>query len=241
MKKILESIHPELKFEMETAEDFESHTLATLDFQCWMEKVKILYRFFSKPMAKRTLIMQNSALGENSKIASLTQEVVRRSKNTSEEVDMKSRVEILDEYHRRLELSLYSLEASRRIMVAGLRGYERIRKKAARAGRNINRSEEEGAEGRYRKKLLGKTNWFKKTRESDQTPEKDDNKEDKWEGRGHRAGYTSDLSPVCPQDAGQRPRQEAGGGRARAVRRHQGAGPCRRERRQGHAPVATHQ
>ena len=49
-----------------------------------------------------------------SKIASLTQEVVRRSKNTSEKVSMEERVAILDEYHRRLELSQYSLEASRR-------------------------------------------------------------------------------------------------------------------------------
>ena len=65
-----QSIHPELKFEMETAEDFDSQTLPTLDFQCWVERGRILYKFFSKPMAKKTLIMKNSALGENSKIAS---------------------------------------------------------------------------------------------------------------------------------------------------------------------------
>ena len=82
------------------------------------------------------------------KQSSLTQEVVRRSKNTSEDVSMDERVEILDEYHRRLMLSQYTLEASRRTMVAGLRGYERIREKAARTGGNINRSEEEGAAGR---------------------------------------------------------------------------------------------
>ena len=117
---------------METAEDFDSQTLPTLDFQCWVERGRILYKFFSKPMAKQTLIMKNSALGENSKIASLTQEVVRRSKNTSEEVSMEARVQILDEFHRRLELSQYNLEASRRIMVAGLRGYERIRDKAVK-------------------------------------------------------------------------------------------------------------
>ena len=75
-----------------------------------------------------------------SNIASLTQEVVRRSKNTSEKVSMEERVAILDEYHRRLELSQYSLEASRRILMAGLRGYERIREKAARTGGNINRT-----------------------------------------------------------------------------------------------------
>ena len=129
---------------METAEDFTSQTLPTLDFQCWVEQGKILYRFFSKPMGKRTLIMKNSALGENSKIASLTQEVVRHSKNTSEEVNIEAGVQILDEYHQRLELSQYSLEASRRIMIGGLRGYERIREKAVKTGGEINRSEAGG-------------------------------------------------------------------------------------------------
>ena len=152
---------------METAEDFDSLTLPTLDFQCWVRDGRVLYKFFSKPMAKKTLIMKTSALGENSKIASLTQEVVRRSKNTSEEVSIEERVAILNEYHQRLELSQYSLDASRKIMVAGLQGYERIREKAAKTRGNINRSEEEGAAGRHRKKLIGKTNWFKKTKESE--------------------------------------------------------------------------
>ena len=75
-------------------------------------------------------------------------------------------------FHRRLELSQYNLEASRRIMVAGLRGYERIRDKAVKEGGNINWSEEEGAEGHNKKKLLGKANWFKTTKERDQYQEK---------------------------------------------------------------------
>ena len=109
-------------------------------------------------MAKRTLITKNSALGENSKTASLTQEVVRRSKNTREEVSIEARVQTLDKFHKRLELSQYNLKAISRIIVAGLRGYERIKEKAAKTSGNINRSEEEGAEGRYKKKLLSKAN-----------------------------------------------------------------------------------
>ena len=62
IKKIYESVHKELKFEMETSEDFGSKTLPTLDFQCWMESGKLLYKFFRKPMSKDTLIMKESAL-----------------------------------------------------------------------------------------------------------------------------------------------------------------------------------
>ena len=79
IKKIYESVHKELKFEMETSEDFGSKTLPTLDFQCWMESGKLSYKFFKKPMSKDTLIMKESALSENIKISSLTQEVIHLS------------------------------------------------------------------------------------------------------------------------------------------------------------------
>ena len=72
---------------MVTCQDFAG-TLPTLDYQCWLEGVKLLYKFFMKPRAKKTVIMMSSALGENVKIAALTQEVVRLSKNTSELVDI---------------------------------------------------------------------------------------------------------------------------------------------------------
>ena len=178
LKKMYESVHKELKFEMETCEDFESRTLPTLDYQCWMEEGKLLYRFYMKKMAKKTLIMKSSALGENTKVAALTQDVVRLSKNTSELVDMETRSEIIDSFHDRLQLSGYSHEQSVRIISNGLMGYERIRRNAARDGGNINRSEEEGREERHKKKLLGKTNWFRvtKTKQSDNTAKGGDHK-----------------------------------------------------------------
>ena len=161
LKKIYESVHKELKFEMETCEDFEGKTLPTLDYQCWLEEGKLLYKFFMKPMAKKTVIMRSSALGENIKVAALTQEVVRLSKNTSELVDMGTRCEIIDGFYDRLKLSGYSHEQSVKIITSGLTGYERIRRNAAREGGNINRCVAEGAAERNKKKLLGKSNWFK--------------------------------------------------------------------------------
>ena len=43
-KKIYESVHKELKFEMETSEDFESKTFPTLDYQCWLSEGELLYK-----------------------------------------------------------------------------------------------------------------------------------------------------------------------------------------------------
>ena len=114
-----------------------------------------------KPMAKKTVIMMSSALGENVKVAALTQEVVRLSKNTSELVDIETRSQMVDNFYERLQLSGYGHEQSVRIITSGLKGYERVRKNAKESGNNINRSEEEGRGERLNKKLLGKTNWFK--------------------------------------------------------------------------------
>ena len=44
VKKIYESVHKELKFEMETSEDFESKTFQTLDYQCWLSGGELLYK-----------------------------------------------------------------------------------------------------------------------------------------------------------------------------------------------------
>ena len=141
-------------------EDFAG-TLPTLDYQGWLEGDKLLYKFFMKPMAKKTVIMMSSALGENVKVAALSQEVVRLSKNTSELVDIETRSQMVDNFYERLQLSGYGHEQSVRIITSGLKGYERIRINAAKSGNNINRSEEKGRGERLNKKLLGKTNWFK--------------------------------------------------------------------------------
>ena len=50
------------------------------------------------------------------------------------------------------------------LVVSGLKGYERIREQAAQTGGYINRPARVGKEGRRLKKLLGKSNWFKKVK-----------------------------------------------------------------------------
>ena len=78
IKKIMDSIFNNLTFEMETPEMFTNGHLPTLDFECWKENERILYSFYQKEVSKKTLIDRKSALGENMKVASLTQNLVRR-------------------------------------------------------------------------------------------------------------------------------------------------------------------
>ena len=90
-------------------------------------------------------------------------------KNTCLEADMNTRIKVLNNYHRKLERSGYKLYQSRRILVAGLQGYERIVTEAAKKGSNINRDSCEGAVQRYRSKYLAKASWFLKSSKGKQS------------------------------------------------------------------------
>ena len=161
MRKIMDSIFSNLKFEMETPTMFENGRLPTLDFELWTVGERILYSFYQKPMANKLLIHRKSALGENVKVASLTQNLVRRMKNTSEDVPDVERVKIVDEFYMQLRGSGYSHEQSRKVIKAGLMGYENLLSKYKKGEVKLHRSAQEGEETRRKKKLLGKANWFK--------------------------------------------------------------------------------
>ena len=162
MKKLMDSIFSNLKFEMETPIMFENKRLPTLDFECWVSDNKVLYSFYEKPMARKTQIQRKSALGENVKIASLTQNLMRRMKNTSELIPNEERVQIVEEYTTQLRRSGYSVEQTKSIIIAGLKGYETLVNKCLNGKSKMHRSAAEGPKSRKVKKLLGKARWFKK-------------------------------------------------------------------------------
>ena len=54
--------------------------------------------FFEKKMSAKTVIHNDSALPENSKMASLSQNVVRHMRNTSEGFGMQERVAVVNKF-----------------------------------------------------------------------------------------------------------------------------------------------
>ena len=122
---------------------------------------RLMYTFYEKEVATKFVILKNSALAENTKVSSLTQDLVRRMKNTSEYVNQTTRNKVVDDFSAKLQLSGYQLDQIKKIVIAGLKGYEGILRRVREGKAILHKSAKDGAKARYRKKLLGKSTWFK--------------------------------------------------------------------------------
>ena len=114
----------------------------------------------------------------NTKISSLSQDVVRRMLNTSEEVSQEERNDIIEMFISKLKRSGYRQDQVKEIIKAGLRGYENKLGKARKEGKCIHRDATSTSKIRFKKKLTAKTNWYKKdkrTESSEQNHKKETN------------------------------------------------------------------
>ena len=121
------------------------------------EKNRILHKFYEKPEAAKNTVHFKTAMGENPKIKILSQEMVRRLLNTSEEVEEEHIIEITDEYAKKLHNSGYRKEQIRKIILAGVKGYGAKLKRSREQGIPLRRTAKESEETRARTQ----TNWEK--------------------------------------------------------------------------------
>ena len=109
LKGIMNSILKFLNLKIEIEDDFEDKKLPTLDLKIRVHPSgRILFEHFEKPMKSNLVVQRRSALSENVKVASLTQEVVRVMLNCSEDLSDDIRVEHLNKLSVKLKTSGYN-------------------------------------------------------------------------------------------------------------------------------------
>ena len=74
---------------------------------------------------------------------------------------MEQRLAVINEFDQQLTMSGWGEDLRRRIIEAGLIGYENMKRRAAENKTSVHLSAAAGAAERRRKKLTGKANWFK--------------------------------------------------------------------------------
>ena len=176
LEGMMNSICSWLKLTMETEDDFGGR-LPTLDLSIWVgADNKVLFNFFEKPMASNVTIQKDSAMPENSKMATLNQELVRRMLNTSEDLAIEERILVVDNYCQKLANSGYRKEQISKVVIGGLTGYERRRNNSLldpsnRKYRPLHESRKYNSRNRRISKMMAKQNWFKrKKNEMEESP-----------------------------------------------------------------------
>ena len=106
-------------------EDFEDGRLPTLDMNIRMEEGRVFNTFYEKGMSAKTVIHKDPALSENSKMASLNQNVVRHMRNIKERIDISERVEVV-KFSQRMANSGYSEQQAKRVIISGLKGTRQL-------------------------------------------------------------------------------------------------------------------
>ena len=109
-----------LVFTKESPSDFADGKLPTLDIKIWIEKMRIWYMFYQKPMCNNIVIQEKSALSDIVKVSSLTEEIVRRLKHTREELPRSYRMETLEDISQKMKNSGHKENFMKRILTQGI-------------------------------------------------------------------------------------------------------------------------
>ena len=169
MRQSMVGIMEYLTFTVETGDDYGDGWLPSLDTSLLVgENNTILYKYFEKPTTTNTTIRRNTAMAENAKMQSLSNDLIRRLLNCKEGLHSSYRAKVIDDYGRKLRTSGYELEQTRRILLNGMKGYQSKAVRRKKEGGRIHRTAQESSSGRWRKKLIGKNSWFKGSKKDDE-------------------------------------------------------------------------
>ena len=164
--QIMNSIMPFLRFTLEIGEEFSDQKLPTLDVKIWVKGGKlILHDFFEKPMSTNLVLHVKTAQSQNTKLSSLTQEVVRRLLHTSKHLPKSNRLENLDRLSVKMMTSGHKQEFARKVMITGIVKFERKVKRSALPSNHkeykpLHLGTHWNSLGRWKSKVLGVDTWF---------------------------------------------------------------------------------
>ena len=160
------------------------------------------YIHYEKPTTTNVLVQRRSALEENSKHQILSNDLVRRLGNVDEMQGKKVIKDVVDKYSQKLLTSGYNMTQTRKIILAGIRGWESKRDRARREQRRVHRTSRESMKNRIMKKATGKNNWFRRKKD----------KKSKSKSKDDRKSTTGQTGEHIPE------KRKHGGGREEPLR-----------------------
>ena len=162
VQEMAESCSSWMKFTMDCEDANIDKKVPMLDIKVWREgNNKIKHEFYEKPMTSDFVMMKRSAMSQGTKITTLTQEVIRRERNTGRNTKLTDRVKELDKFMYKMKRSGYSEIERKEVLEAGLVGYYKKVKRELDGGERVNKDGSKDRSKRQTDKLKRLSNWFK--------------------------------------------------------------------------------
>ena len=121
------------------------------------------------------VVMQRSAISDNSRYNILSNELVRRLSNMNKDgTTQEEKLEVVEHYIQQCKTSGYNRHETREGVVSGIKGWKRKHQRREKDNIDFYRGAKSTLAGRIRKKLTEKTTWYKQKRKRDDEEEKED-------------------------------------------------------------------
>ena len=163
IQEISNKINPMIKLTVDTPCDHENGKLPVLDVQVNVnqnEDNRIDFEFFQKPTKNPFVILANSALSHPQKRTILTQECLRRLRNTKVELGPDVQRKHLTNFMLTMKNSGYPEKFRREILDSTMKAFDKMVSEDTNNVKPLYRSKSWNSEARSMSKLVKKRNWW---------------------------------------------------------------------------------
>ena len=168
-----DSIVPWLDFTVDHPGLHDNGMVPILDMQVWVRHPDpgdvgghdtLGWLFYEKPTSSSKVLRATSAYNWRSKLVTLNMEVFRRMRNSSRQLTVQARADLLSTFVKKLRMSGYVEKTVEGILHSGLTFYTRKVKIELDGGPPLNARSEEQVVQKRRQKMGAKESWFQRRR-----------------------------------------------------------------------------
>ena len=163
VQEIANSINPMIKLTVDTPCNYEDGKLPVLDIKVDVNEAegnRIDFEFYAKPTQNPRVILASSALSHTQKRTILTQECLRRLRNTKVELGPETQRKHLNQFMLKLKNSGYDGKFRREILDSAVKAFDKMLDDDKNGKKPMYRSKSWNQEERLKAKLNKKLDWW---------------------------------------------------------------------------------
>ena len=174
LRDAADAVLPWIRFTLDLPEFHENGMVPMLDLQVWvqhpmndidgLESDLLSWMFFEKPSASKKVLRASSAYTWRSKLVTMAMEVFRRLRNTSRQLTLEAKTDIMNTFTVKMRRSGYGTKTVGGVLESGQAHYYRKLRTDLQGGPPLNARDDKNEMKSRRAKMSGTQNWFNRKR-----------------------------------------------------------------------------